>query len=324
MKQNPTGHFSSQNKGKKILSKSLPKRGQPEGRETLNSSMRGQPKGKGILIKKLFEEKNIWVNNFKKRKIESFLLLFLIFILFAVDYPFLDKAAENFLSEPESVYVSRVIDGDTIIGNNESVRLLGINTPERGEELYNEAKEFLESEIINKTVRLEFGRERKDRYNRTLAYVFFNNKNVNLELVEIGFGNYYFPSGKDIYYEKFKIAWNHCIENNLNLCEKSQDKCSECIFLENFDFKNQKIVFRNKCDFSCEITEWEIKDEGRKKFIFPRFILESNKEVNVIVGNETNNNENLFWKNEEYVWTKSGDTLFLRDSKGKLVLWRAY
>jgi len=29
----------------------------------------------------------------------------------------------------------------------------------------------------------------------------------------------------------------------------------------------------------------------------------------------------LFWKNEDYVWAKTGDTLFLRDGKGKLVLW---
>jgi len=30
------------------------------------------------------------------------------------------------------------------------------------------------------------------------------------------------------------------------------------------------------------------------------------------------------WKKKDYVWTKTGDSLFLRDSKGKLVLWKSY
>jgi len=32
----------------------------------------------------------------------------------------------------------------------------------------------------------------------------------------------------------------------------------------------------------------------------------------------------LFWKGKDYVWTSTGDTLFLRDDEGKLVLWEMY
>ncbi len=36
-------------------------------------------------------------------------------------------------------------------------------------------------------------------------------------------------------------------------------------------------------------------------------------------------NENtLSWKGEKYVWTRTGDSLFLRDSEGALVLWKSY
>jgi len=52
--------------------------------------------------------------------------------------------------------------------------------------------------------------------------------------------------------------------------------------------------------------------------------LKSGEEVKVIVGNETNTENALFWKKKDYVWTKTGDSLFLRDSKGKLVLWKSY
>ncbi|MBI2043223.1 thermonuclease family protein [Candidatus Pacearchaeota archaeon] len=259
-----------------------------------------------------------------KKRIDIYLLIFLFLFLFTVDYSFLDSLVVKFLESDEEAFVSRIVDGDTIIGNNESIRLLGINTPERKEKYYSEAKEFLEKEILNKTVQLKFGKERKDLYNRTLAYIFLNGENVNLGVVENGFGNYYFPAGKDVYYDNFQEAWNECLKKNINLCEKSKDICSSCVELKNFDYKNEIVVFGNKCDFSCDLTNWEIKDEGRKKFIFLKFVLNGNKEITIKVGNETGKENVLFWKNENYVWTRTGDTLFLRDEEGKLVLWKSY
>ncbi|MEK6842779.1 MAG: thermonuclease family protein, partial [Nanoarchaeota archaeon] len=238
-----------------------------------------------------------------------------------MDYPFLDKAVTGFLVNYETVHVSRIIDGDTIIGNNESIRLLGINTPERGEKYYSEAKEFLESLILNKTVQLKFGKDKKDRYNRTLAYIFLGNKNINLEIVENGFANYYFPEGKDAYHKSFQEVWKRCLEKEINLCEISVNPCSQCIELKELNVKSQEIIFHNKCAFQCDLTNWEIKDEGRKKFVFPDFVLNGNDKITIKVGEGTNNNEILFWKDETYVWTKTGDTLFLRDEEGKLVLW---
>lgn len=266
-------------------------------------------------------------------------LIGLIIILFAVNYSFLDSLLINFFDEGEIVIVERVIDGDTIVVEDISVRLLGINSPEKKEQYYEEAKEFLEDAVLNKTVVLKFGKEKQDKYNRTLAYVFAGNKNLNLELVKNGFANFYFPSGRDVYYEDFKKAWEKCGEN---LCERSEDKCADCIELKEFDYKKEIVVFYNRCDFGCELTEWEIKDEGRKSFVFPEFILRGGENVKVIVSkedvdnqneipkegtrtsNKINNQEEVFWRRGTYVWTDSGDTLFLRDSKGKLVLWRAY
>ena len=71
---------------------------------------------------------------------------------------------------------------------------------------------------------------------------------------------------------------------------------------------------------------WEIKDEGRKVFVFPEFVLRKGESVRVIVskeGEEDNGND-IFWNVKSYVWTDSGDTLFLRDRDGKLVLWENY
>jgi micrococcal nuclease len=258
-----------------------------------------------------------------KRK-EVALLVSLIVLLFVINYPFLDSALVKFLDEKDFVIVERVIDGDTVVVNGSSLRLLGINTPERGEEYYKEAKDYLENLVLNKTVYLKYGKDKFDRYGRTLAYIFLGNENINMKIVENGFGNFYFPSGKDQYYKDFFWAWEDCIASQKGLCEKSIDICSSCIDLVKINMKKQESIFANVCNFDCDLTNWKIKDEGRKNFIFPEFVLERQTKVKVEIGEDKDTKNILFWSGEDYVWTKTGDTLFLRDSVGKLVIWESY
>ncbi|MBU3906640.1 MAG: thermonuclease family protein [Nanoarchaeota archaeon] len=264
--------------------------------------------------------------NLKKRNQVAFLIL-LIFLLFAINYSFLDNFLKGIFFSREKAVVERVVDGDTVIVNkNESVRLLGINTPEKGEFYFAEAKRFLEELIVNanRSIEMEKGKEDKDLYKRLLRYVYINRENANLKLVENGFANFYFPSGKDRYYKTFQEAWQECVESNKNLCEKSADKCADCIELKQFDSKKEIIILHNKCSFDCSLNGWNIKDEGRKKFIFSGFNLPAGREVIIKVGKGTNNETNLYWQGETYVWTQTGDTMFLRDKEGKLVLWKNY
>ena len=56
-----------------------------------------------------------------------------------------------YLRKTENALVTQIIDGDTIaIEGGERVRLLGIDTPEKGEDYYNDAKAFLEERILMK------------------------------------------------------------------------------------------------------------------------------------------------------------------------------
>lgn len=260
-----------------------------------------------------------------KKQEKIILAVFLLTLLIAVNYNYLDRKTTEFFKDYKTVSVERVIDGDTIVTDSkEHVRLLGINAPETStKEKYSmEAKQYLSNLTLNKTVKLEI--EGKDLYNRTLAYVFLANENINEKMIEKGFANFYFPERKDEYYTEFKNIWEECIKSETNICEKSEDKCSSCIDLIKLDYSSQEAIFRNTCSFSCNLTGWQIKDEGRKEFVFPEFVLNERNEITVKVGNSTGNQSILFWKGYDYVWTKSGDTLFLRDKNLDLVLWKNY
>lgn len=88
--------------------------------------------------------------------------------------------------------VTRVYDGDTIIlEGRKQVRLLGVNTPEiesrhRSEEPGGvAAKKWLQNQLRDNQVYLEFDQVKRDKYKRLLAHVFLpNGKHVNLALME--------------------------------------------------------------------------------------------------------------------------------------------
>jgi len=110
--------------------------------------------------------------------------------------------------------VVRVVDGDTVVlDGNERVRLIGINTPETvdprravqwyGKEASARAKALLEG----RRVRLEYDVERKDRYDRTLAYLFREDGLfVNLVLVQEGYAFAYRYPPNVKYAERFREA----------------------------------------------------------------------------------------------------------------------
>ena len=96
----------------------------------------------------------------------------------------------------EGIYlVERVIDGDTLkLANGETVRLIGIDTPETvkpaaaverfGREATAFTTTFLQDHSFQ--VRLSFDSVRRDKYGRLLAYVWGGDRLLNEELVRAG------------------------------------------------------------------------------------------------------------------------------------------
>jgi len=95
--------------------------------------------------------------------------------------------------EEASYAVRRGVDGDTLLlANGARVRLIGVDAPETVKPNWPvepwgpEASEFTRRFVAGGAVRLQFDRERLDRYDRFLAYVWVGDRMLNEELLRAG------------------------------------------------------------------------------------------------------------------------------------------
>jgi len=81
--------------------------------------------------------------------------------------------------------VTQVIDGDTLDINGIRIRLSLVDTPERGQSGYNEAKRFVETLCLGKKGELDVdnGQRRGDRYGREIGVVYCDGSNVNEKIM---------------------------------------------------------------------------------------------------------------------------------------------
>lgn len=110
--------------------------------------------------------------------------------------------------------VVRVVDGDTAemeleSGRTEGVRFIGVDTPESvapGQPVEcfgKKASRFTTGLLEGERVTLEFGPERRDFYDRLLAYVYTDDLFVNAELVRQGYARTLEIAPNVDYAEKF-------------------------------------------------------------------------------------------------------------------------
>lgn len=112
---------------------------------------------------------------------------------------------------PKEAIVVNVIDGDTIEISppnqipqitpiplispivslfdrlsTRSIRYLGIDAPNPGEDNFQEAKIYNERLVLGKKVTLEYDTPQNDKYGRILAWVWLNDKLINKEMLASG------------------------------------------------------------------------------------------------------------------------------------------
>jgi len=133
--------------------------------------------------------------------------------LFIILATFLASEASFVCPREKIARVKFVYDGDTILlSTGDKVRYLGINTPEldpkenRHEFMAIEARRFNIKLVKGKLVRLEFDKEKRDRYGRLLAYVYLvrTGEMVNAILLKMGLA-YVLSKEPNLKYRRFFI-----------------------------------------------------------------------------------------------------------------------
>jgi len=160
-------------------------------------------------------------------------------------------------------------------------------------------------------------------------------------MIKLGFAHSYEYGLNTKYSSEFKQAENEAKQNQGCLWKISQEKYIQdrCIFITNFNYDSpgndnynlneEYVTFKNKCSYSIDMDGWTIKDESASHlYKFPSFILKAESAFTLFTGKGTNSNSQLYWGRNEgdyaSIWNNDGDTLFLRDSNGNLVLSQSY
>jgi micrococcal nuclease len=137
-------------------------------------------------------------------------------------------------SQPPLFPVLKVIDGDTIVvnvrGNKETVRLLGIDTPESVDPrkpiqcFSHEATEKMKELVSGETVMLidDPTQGNRDKYHRLLRYIYLPDAKhtfINGEMIKQGYAVSY-RHYRTLQYDKFNRLEDHARENGLGLWSK--------------------------------------------------------------------------------------------------------
>lgn len=90
--------------------------------------------------------------------------------------------------------VVKVKDGDTIVildstKTMTTIRVAGIDAPEKKQDFGQNAKQFTSDQVFGKMVTVQ--KVKKDRYGRTIGWVYFGLQNLSVELLKQGLAWHY-------------------------------------------------------------------------------------------------------------------------------------
>ena len=162
-----------------------------------------------------------------------------------ISFVFLLALLASPLHAQQTTTVTRIVDGDTLkvfyLGGEESIRLIGIDTPESrvnkktkkdakrsGQDIETiiamgkRATEYVESLVKpGGLITIEFDVQERDRYKRLLGYVYLSNgKMLNEEIVKAGYASVMTIPPNVKYKDRFLKAYQEAREKKRGLWEE--------------------------------------------------------------------------------------------------------
>jgi micrococcal nuclease len=226
--------------------------------------------------------------------------------------------------------VIRVNDGDSIVvatGSGDiEVRLMGINTPERDECLGQEAEGRLSDLVDGREVGLEAVGQ--DQFDRILAYVWIDDRLVNLDQVEDGLAIATTPEEGDPHGPAIIAAENLAFEEGLGMwsasaCGASGPVPSVEVSGENSSFDprgpDEELLGEEWITLSSvesvELEGWVIRDESSQH----RCHVPSGVQVDPGTELSVASNDPCWDPGGIPVWNNEGDMALLLDPSGRVV-----
>lgn len=262
-----------------------------------------------------------------------------------------------------------VVDGDTVDvrypnGSTDTVRLLGIDTPEvRGDndpaefegvpgtdaglaclrDAGEEAGSALRERIAGERVRVvvDDAADRRDRYGRLLAYVVRDGTDLNRWLVAEGYARVYDTTfaRADAYYAAESAAMDadagawacRSVETGQNAAGTAATDVvvaavhADAAGNDGANLNDEYVVLENAGDETLAIGGWTVSDAAGHTYAFPDgATLGAGARLTLHTGSGEDTARHRYWGRESPVWNNDGDTITVRDGSGRLVVRRTY
>ncbi|UPV75952.1 thermonuclease family protein [Halorussus limi] len=278
--------------------------------------------------------------------------------------PTTHDASTSSISDSVTVTVTSAADGDTVDvrysnGSTDTVRLLGVDTPEVNVEntpgefegvpntqagkdclrsAGKNASQFTKDTLVGKTVTLKFDSQsdRRGDYGRLLAYVYLNGENFNLDLIEKGHARVYdstfsqretFYSAENESQANLRGLW-HCrtIDDGGDGGSGDSGTASvEWVYAEASNPNDERVQVKNTGSGELDLSGYTLEDAAGHTYTFPSgFTLASGDSVWVHSGSGTDDSDDLYAAFGHEIWNDGGDTAYLYDENGDEVDRRSY
>ena len=244
----------------------------------------------------------------------------------------------------ERATVTRIVDGDTVdietlFGDRETVRLIGINTPESGECFSEEATVALGALLSDEVITMTADVSDRDQYGRLLRYLWLDRGVfVNEIMVRGGYAQARDYPPDSLYAAEMVAAQQSARADAVGIW--AQDACgpatradlrvievlSDPPGSDTDNLEGEWVDIVNVGLTEISMRGWVLKDESsRHRYAFPDdFVIAPQGVVRIHTGCGPDDDETLHWCNGSAVWNNTGDTAFLLDPNGNIVSFYRY
>ncbi|NUC72500.1 lamin tail domain-containing protein [Haloterrigena sp. SYSU A558-1] len=261
--------------------------------------------------------------------------------------------------------MTSVTDGDTMDvrmpdGSTETIRLLGVDTPETSswntepsewdsipessdgrewlEQWGGHASDYAEERLAGEEIYIEGDPEadRRGTYDRLLVYAYqskSSSKSFNMRLLENGYARMY-----DSQFTKrsaYQAAESEARNDGIGVWDYATGDFTDDLSIstihadaagsDNSNLNDEYIEVTNERSTAVDMTGWTFSDAAGHTYYFPAgFELGAGESVTIYTGSGSDTDSELYWGQSSAVWNNDGDTVTVTSADGETVTTRAY